>query len=578
MTRKRYSAAGTIGSGPTSATRVPPGVRPPRGPRVRSQIRPADSATNAVGPAAACAACKRGEGLHPPEEGTGGQPGHALLAEGLDDQRFLRPHRRWEEQPNTRRRGQEREHRSLHSAQSPFLANGRVPGRPIVLAAHAQFSFRAPARAHRARWGAEAHAASLRRRWGSHHSRPRSHARSRHTRSRLACARRYPEAGDIPRRASRRRPRAARRAWRRRLCVVHGSLNVPSSGPPGRLSNPCNDRNAGVAVNTTVARPVEGAPFGARLRRHRLAAGLTQEQLAARAGLSARGVQDLERGARTTPQRETVRRLAAALGLSPGEAAVLGATVSRSRRARAAAGGRTGDRRARPPAAGPGAGATAASRWTASSAASGSWPPCGSACSTRRAPADPHRPGRGGQDPPGPARGGRVPGRLPGRRLVRAPGPAGDPALVAAAVAGVLGVRESAATEAQPRPWRRSCATGASSWCWTTASTCSRRRRLVADLLARLPGPAGAGHQPGGAARLRRAGVPGAPALAARARSTSRPRTELLQFEAPALFVQRAVAAQADFAVTPRERPRRGRSCAAGWTGCPWPSSWPPPG
>ena len=74
------------------------------------------------------------------------------------------------------------------------------------------------------------------------------------------------------------------------------------------------------------------AAFGARLRRARLAAGLTQEELAERAGLSARGIQDLERGLRATPQRETVRRLAGALGLTPGEAAALGATVSRARR------------------------------------------------------------------------------------------------------------------------------------------------------------------------------------------------------------------------------------------------------
>ena len=74
------------------------------------------------------------------------------------------------------------------------------------------------------------------------------------------------------------------------------------------------------------------AAFGARLRRARLAAGLTQEELAERAGLSARGIQDLERGLRATPQRETVRRLAGALGVPPGDAAALGATVSRARR------------------------------------------------------------------------------------------------------------------------------------------------------------------------------------------------------------------------------------------------------
>jgi predicted ATPase/DNA-binding XRE family transcriptional regulator len=61
------------------------------------------------------------------------------------------------------------------------------------------------------------------------------------------------------------------------------------------------------------------ATFGAQLRRHRLAAGLTQEELAERAGLSARGIQDLERGARRLPHPETVRRLTAALGQLDGE-------------------------------------------------------------------------------------------------------------------------------------------------------------------------------------------------------------------------------------------------------------------
>src|ERR1035437_803876 len=51
------------------------------------------------------------------------------------------------------------------------------------------------------------------------------------------------------------------------------------------------------------------------LRRHRLEAGLSQADLAERAGLSARGISDLERGVNRTPQRETVLRLADALAL-----------------------------------------------------------------------------------------------------------------------------------------------------------------------------------------------------------------------------------------------------------------------
>src|SRR6266852_4061107 len=55
-------------------------------------------------------------------------------------------------------------------------------------------------------------------------------------------------------------------------------------------------------------------PFAELLRQYRTAAGLTQEELAERAGLSSRGVSMLERGSRQ-PYRDTVRRLADALVL-----------------------------------------------------------------------------------------------------------------------------------------------------------------------------------------------------------------------------------------------------------------------
>ncbi len=61
--------------------------------------------------------------------------------------------------------------------------------------------------------------------------------------------------------------------------------------------------------------------FGELLRRHRRAAGFTQAELAERAGLSSRGLNDLERGARTAPRRETTRLLADALGLAGNERA-----------------------------------------------------------------------------------------------------------------------------------------------------------------------------------------------------------------------------------------------------------------
>src|SRR5262245_23180649 len=60
----------------------------------------------------------------------------------------------------------------------------------------------------------------------------------------------------------------------------------------------------------------ESPAFGVLLREHRLGAGLTQATLAELAGLSARGIQALERGT-SRPYRETARRLAEALALSP---------------------------------------------------------------------------------------------------------------------------------------------------------------------------------------------------------------------------------------------------------------------
>src|SRR5262245_20455312 len=60
-----------------------------------------------------------------------------------------------------------------------------------------------------------------------------------------------------------------------------------------------------------------GAPgaFGARLKELREAAGFTQEELAAIAGLSVHAVSALERGQRRRPHVDTVRALSAALDL-----------------------------------------------------------------------------------------------------------------------------------------------------------------------------------------------------------------------------------------------------------------------
>src|SRR5690349_791272 len=68
-------------------------------------------------------------------------------------------------------------------------------------------------------------------------------------------------------------------------------------------------------------------PFGALLKRQRLARGLTQEALAERAGLSARAISDLERGVNLAPRKETLRLLADALQLADHERASLEAST-----------------------------------------------------------------------------------------------------------------------------------------------------------------------------------------------------------------------------------------------------------
>jgi predicted ATPase/transcriptional regulator with XRE-family HTH domain/Tfp pilus assembly protein PilF len=73
------------------------------------------------------------------------------------------------------------------------------------------------------------------------------------------------------------------------------------------------------------------AAFGTLLRRHRLAAGLTQAELAERTNVSVRSVSDMERGVSRWPHRDTVVLLADALQLSPAERAVFEAAARRPR-------------------------------------------------------------------------------------------------------------------------------------------------------------------------------------------------------------------------------------------------------
>lgn len=68
--------------------------------------------------------------------------------------------------------------------------------------------------------------------------------------------------------------------------------------------------------------------FGDRLRRLREDAGLTQEQLAERAGISVKAISALERGRRQRPYPHTVQALAEALHLSEAERLALAGSIS----------------------------------------------------------------------------------------------------------------------------------------------------------------------------------------------------------------------------------------------------------
>jgi len=84
------------------------------------------------------------------------------------------------------------------------------------------------------------------------------------------------------------------------------------------------------------------ALFGVLLKDYRLRAGLTQEALAERAGVSVRGIQNLERGGHR-PLRDTLTRLTTALELDGQERVrfLSGATPLPRRRGGSAATGAT---------------------------------------------------------------------------------------------------------------------------------------------------------------------------------------------------------------------------------------------
>jgi transcriptional regulator with XRE-family HTH domain len=70
-------------------------------------------------------------------------------------------------------------------------------------------------------------------------------------------------------------------------------------------------------------------PFGGLLRRYRLAADLTQEELAERAGISVDAISALERGLARAPHKDTLDLLAEALQLSGPASAEFAAAARR---------------------------------------------------------------------------------------------------------------------------------------------------------------------------------------------------------------------------------------------------------
>jgi transcriptional regulator with XRE-family HTH domain len=103
-----------------------------------------------------------------------------------------------------------------------------------------------------------------------------------------------------------------------------------------------------VGANPGRARPAEW------LRQRRVAAGLTQEDLAERSGVSVRAIADLERGRTRRPYPSSVRALVRALGLPDSAGAEI---VARYRAGRAGGAGTGGGGAAGPPGAAEGAGA-----------------------------------------------------------------------------------------------------------------------------------------------------------------------------------------------------------------------------
>ena len=118
--------------------------------------------------------------------------------------------------------------------------------------------------------------------------------------------------------------------WRATATVIASHPVNPRPPPPHSThSSGSRARMRRVAFARTMDEEASRERFGVLLRGHREAAGLTQEELAERSGLTAKGISALERGERRRPYPQTIRTLTDALALSDDERGRLIASVTR---------------------------------------------------------------------------------------------------------------------------------------------------------------------------------------------------------------------------------------------------------
>ncbi len=247
----------------------------------------------------------------------------------------------------------------------------------------------------------------------------------------------------------------------------------------------------------------ERGSFGGRLRKLREAAGLSQEELAERAGLSSHAVSALERGTRTRPYPHTIRALADALGADDDErAALIAAVPSRRRSARKPAdAAETGRGRDLP---------VPTTTLLGRDAELGTGRGAGRARTSR----DPHRDRRRGQDPARPRGRGHCRTGFRGRGGLRRARATARPGPGAASRRGRRGRRTDLGPRSHRRPGRAAAR--------QPDAPGPRQRRTPPRRGAADRGPGrgragahGAGHQPGAAEGARRGGGGGRAACAA---------------------------------------------------------------